>query len=174
MESFRSEMIRTYIRAPPNRTACDCCFDFGKKSCSMRSDCKTSSKSFGVRKEESTRSSFSSTSSEAPFVQYKKHSSHTQDSQKLGSNSASSTMFGRFNRNQFTHPPDDPPPPYSPPSRSSSSWFPSTFSTSCSTLVSSSSSSKSRTSASKGRDCPDSRSYLPSSLFHSQGKSRPQ
>ena len=27
MESVRAELVRSYIRPPPNRTACDCCFD---------------------------------------------------------------------------------------------------------------------------------------------------
>lgn len=38
MESVRSELVRSYIRPPPNRTACDCCFDMNcsRKSSSSR------------------------------------------------------------------------------------------------------------------------------------------
>lgn len=38
MESVRAEVVRSYIKPPPNRTACDCCFDLscGRKPSSGR------------------------------------------------------------------------------------------------------------------------------------------
>lgn len=61
MNTVRAELVRSYIKPPPNRTACDCCFDLscGRKPSSgrfvslpfspasadpltVRSDCKSS------------------------------------------------------------------------------------------------------------------------------------
>lgn len=122
MESVRAELVRSYIRPPPNRTACDCCFDLNcvRKSSSgrfvspaplpsdpmspLRSDCKSSGqKSSLFRKSADVSGSAPSSSS-----QYRHSGSyHHHNNNRSMSSSRSS---GNVSRQMRT---DDPPPPYS-------------------------------------------------------------
>lgn len=126
MESVRAELVRPYIRAPPNRTACDCCFDLNcvRKSSSgrfvspaplpsdpmspLRSDCKSSGqKSSLFRKGGDVTVSAPSSSS-----QYRHSGSYHHNNNRSMSSSRSSGSLSRQMRSDLCRN-DDPPPPYS-------------------------------------------------------------